>query len=137
MYYRDGTDLMTRIPDRLLFVFDADAGKLSAFLDSARKALGLGACSLCALTHGLAGEKEEWRQARTCLSAPVAYLHRDELTGDLAPLALERLPRVVAESGDAFETLLTPEDLAACGGSLDEMLRRLRDSAGRHGLSID
>jgi hypothetical protein len=128
---------MTRTPDRLLFVFDADAGRLSAFLDSARKALGLGACSLCALTHGLSGEKAEWRDTRTCLTAPVVYLHRDELTGDLALLRRERLPRVVAESDGAFQTLLAPEDLAACGGRLDEMMRRLRESAARRGLSID
>ena len=44
---------------RLVLVYDANSGTWSAVLDSARKLLSLDACGLCAITHGLAGEKSE------------------------------------------------------------------------------
>ncbi len=46
---------------RLILIYNADAGKLSALVDSARKVLKLNGCALCSITHGLAGEKDEWR----------------------------------------------------------------------------
>ena len=113
--------------DRLIFVFDADAGRWSAFLDSARKALALKGCSLCALTHGLAGEKPEWRAAKGALGLPVSYVHRDELAGPIAEVARGRLPCVVAERGRAIDLLVTPEELEACGGSLDAFKRLLEN----------
>ena len=50
--------------DRLMFVFSADAGSFNAFLDSARKLLRIKGCTLCSITHGLAGEKSEWRECK-------------------------------------------------------------------------
>ena len=41
--------------DRLLFVFNAETGSFNAFLDSAKKVLKIKGCTLCSITHGLAG----------------------------------------------------------------------------------
>ena len=72
-----------RTIERLIFVFDADSGALSAFFDSAKKALRLGGCALCTITHGLAGERSEWRECKEELGVPVEYVHRDEIGPEL------------------------------------------------------
>lgn len=113
--------------DRLLFVFEADTGLVSAVLDGVRKALGLGGCSLCALTHGLAGERTEWTSAKASLSVPIVYVHRDELMGEVARVARDRLPCVLADRGGAISVLLEPRDLDACDGNTDTFERLLRD----------
>ncbi len=41
-----------RTIERLILVFDANAGPFSALVDSAKKLLRINGCSLCALTHG-------------------------------------------------------------------------------------
>ena len=43
---------------RLVFVYAADSGLFHALVDSAKKLLMVKGCSLCAITHGLAGERQ-------------------------------------------------------------------------------
>ncbi len=121
--------------DRLIFVFSADSGRLAALADSARKILRLNGCALCAITHGLAGEKGEWEECREELGVPVDYVHRDELGGDLAAVATE-LPCVVAEVGGALVPLLTREVLQRCNGKVADLRGRLVYYAGVKGLSL-
>jgi hypothetical protein len=123
--------------DKLVLVFKADAGLWSAFLDSARKALAMPACSLCALTHGLAGERPEWRAAKAALGVPVEYVHRDELSGAVRDAASVGLPCVLAESEGRVEPLVTPAEIDGCGGDYPTFERLLsgRVAARRSGLS--
>ena len=64
-----------RTIDRLIFVFAANSGLLSAAVDSAKKVLRLRGCSLCSITHGLAGEKREWSECREEIGVPVLQVH--------------------------------------------------------------
>lgn len=122
--------------DALLFIFNADAGLWSAAVDSARKLLRINGCELCSITHGLAGEKGEWKECRAALGVPVEYLHRDEIEPWLADVVGDTLPCVVARVGDEHRILLDPEVLARCRGSVGDLRGRLHIHAAMQGLSI-
>src|SRR4051812_49519747 len=66
--------------DRLLFVFNADTGTFNAFVDSAKKVLRIKGCTLCSITHGLAGEKSEWRDCKEENGGPGGYVHSPEIS---------------------------------------------------------
>ncbi len=126
----------TRLIRRLVLVFDASSGKLSAWVDSARKIFRLKGCALCSITHGLAGEKDDWKDCQAELGVPVEYLHRDELVGDLKALVGDRMPCVVAETDDEPLIILTPEALERCRGSVNDFKGRLLTHAAMNDLEI-
>lgn len=121
---------------RLILVYNADAGRLSALVDSARKLLQLNGCTLCSITHGLAGEKSTWRDCRDELGVPIDYLHRDELFGPVKQLVAGQLPCVVAETDAGPEVLLTPDVLERCRGSVSDFRGRLLTHAAMRDLEI-
>lgn len=121
---------------RLLLVFSADSGKLNALFDSARKLFKLKGCALCSITHGLAGERSEWRECKEVLGVPVDYVHRDEIQGELARLVSHDLPAVVAVTDGGFEVVLGPEALERCRGSVGDFKGRLLTHASMRGLDI-
>lgn len=123
--------------ERLVFVYNADSGRLSAMIDSARKLLQIDGCTLCSITHGLAGEKDEWKSCRDEIGVPVDYLHKDEVDGEIAELVGGALPCVVASApGGRLEVLLPPEVIDRCQGSVDDLRGRLRIHAAMKGLSL-
>lgn len=65
---------------KLVFVYNANAGKVNAAFDIAHKLLSPSTyrCSLCSLTHGIFGEKEAWRKFRESSSLELEFLHKDE-----------------------------------------------------------
>ncbi len=121
---------------RLILIYNADAGRLSALVDSARKVLRLNGCSLCSITHGLAGEKEEWSDCQTEIGVPIDYLHRDEVFGPMKQLVGETLPCVVAETASGPQVLLTPDELERCRGSVDDFKGRLETHAAMRDLEF-
>lgn len=130
------TDMNERTVDRLILIFDADSGKVSAFFDSLRKALALPSCSLCALTHGLAGEKPEWVDAKRRLAIEVQYLHRDELSGDIRLVATGRLPCILGASGADVVMLVEPKDILACDGSIRALEEKILGRAAEFGFTM-
>ena len=125
-----------RTIDRLILVYKADSGAFAAFVDSARKLLMINGCSLCSITHGLAGEKSEWRHCREELGVPVDYIHRDEVDDELHRLIGEQLPCIVAESGGRRTVLLGPEVLERCRGSVADLKGRLNYFASLNQLEF-
>ncbi len=65
---------------RLVFVYNADSGKLNALKDAIHKVVRPSTypCSLCAVTYGNLGMKKEWKTYINELGVPVEFLHRDE-----------------------------------------------------------
>lgn len=125
-----------RTIDRLIFVFDADSGALSAFFDSARKALRLGGCALCSITHGLTGERAEWTDCKEELGVKVEYVHRDEIWPELEGEIEGRLPCVVAEAGGELQELMDRGVLERCRGSVADLRGRLGYFASTRGLAL-
>ncbi|HEV8582370.1 MAG TPA: hypothetical protein VGX68_25160 [Thermoanaerobaculia bacterium] len=122
--------------DRLIFVFSADSGSFNAFLDSAKKVLRIKGCTLCAITHGLAGEKSEWRECREELGVQIDYVHRDEISEDLRRVAGDNLPCVVAGTNGDLVYLLGPDVLERCRGSVADLKGRLRVFAAMRQLEL-
>ncbi|AWH75627.1 GTPase [Dokdonia sp. Dokd-P16] len=65
---------------KLLFVYNANSGKLNALMDSAHKWIRPETyeCDLCSLTFGVFKEKEEWLRFRESVKTPLEFLHKDE-----------------------------------------------------------
>lgn len=122
--------------ERLIFVFNAGSGSVNAFLDSAKKLLRLKGCTLCTITHGLAGEKSEWRECKEEIGVPVDYVHRDEITPELAKVVGNDLPCVVAEAEGELVLLLGPDVLERCKGSVADLKGRLNIFAAMRGLEL-
>lgn len=122
--------------DELILVYSADAGLVSAVADSARKLFKLNGCTLCTITHGLTGEREEWQECKTALRVPVLYFHRDDMPPDVRVAAGAELPCILARVGGSLIALLAPEALARCNGKVPDLRGRLRHNARLHGLSL-
>jgi hypothetical protein len=122
--------------DRLLFVFNADTGSFNALLDSARKLLRLNGCTLCSITHGLAGEKSEWRECKEEIGVPVDYVHRDEISAELRSVVGDQLPCIVAQTGTDLILLLAPDVLERCQGSVADLKGRLSYFASVNRLEL-
>jgi hypothetical protein len=129
--------MQDRVPiERLLFVYAADSGLAAAWIDSAKKLLRLKGCTLCSLTHGLAGEKAEWRECKDELGVPVDYVHRDELTVGMQEVVAGRLPCILAKANGRLALLLDPAALDRCQGSVSDLKGRLRAHAAMAGLTL-
>lgn len=125
-----------RTIDRLVFVFDADSGAISAFFDSARKTLKLGGCALCSITHGVTGERSTWRDCREEIGVPVEYVHRDEVQGALGEAVGDSLPCVIAAVEGELIRLLDREVLERCKGSVADFRGRLAYFASKERLIL-
>ena len=64
----------------LLFIYNADAGKLHAAIDVAHKLLSPGtySCNLCQLTHGLLREHRAWAEFKKRAKEELVFYHKDE-----------------------------------------------------------
>jgi hypothetical protein len=126
--------------ERLIFVFNAGSGSFNAFLDSARKLLQIKGCTLCTITHGLAGEKSEWRECKEEIGVPVDYVHKDEITPELSRAiggsGDSNLPCVIAEAGGELILLLGPDVLDRCKGSVADLKGRLGVFSAMKGLEL-
>ena len=65
----------------LVFVYNADSGRLNTLLDMAHKVLSPStySCQLCALSHSTFSMLPEWKAFLTSLPINTEFLHRDEL----------------------------------------------------------
>jgi hypothetical protein len=127
---------MPRTIDRLVLVYAADSGAFSAFVDSAKKLLRLNGCTLCAITHGLLGERDEWKDCKAELGVPIDYLHRDELDAELTRLVGNALPAVIAETASGRVLLFGPDVLERCKTSVAELKGKIMWHARAKGLML-
>jgi hypothetical protein len=122
--------------ERLILIYNADAGLASAILDSTKKLLRLKACSLCTITHGLLKEKQEWQQCQQEFGVPIDYLHRDEVPAALQTKIRGDLPVIFAGVNHEQILLLTSEQLANCRGSVAKLKEQLLEQVARNNLSL-
>jgi hypothetical protein len=122
--------------ERLTGVYHADGGLAGELRYGLGKLLGRAHCSLCDLTHRVVGGREEWRELVRRLGVPVTLVHLNERDPDIARLSDGTTPCVVAHTDGGVQLLLGPADIDACGGDLSAFEQRLRQAAGRAGLSL-
>ncbi len=119
------------MPQRLIFVYNADGGRLAGLKDMFHKILSPSTypCSLCAITYGATSMQPEWREFIKTLPVPVDFLHRDEFIRDYPQRARHPLPAAFAVEDDGTLTpfIEAPAMNAADLNGLMELVReRLR-----------
>ncbi|WP_430907609.1 GTPase [Maribacter sp. 2-571] len=66
--------------EKLIFVYNADAGLRNAMLDTAHKIFSPStyACRLCDITYGFFTENQKWKAFREKSKIEMEFLHKDE-----------------------------------------------------------
>jgi hypothetical protein len=97
----------------LIFVYNADSCLRNLAFDIAHKLISPATyqCSLCALTHGVLSERDEWRRFRDESPDELLFLHRDEFERDYPPQP--DYPLVLERTTEGLRPLVTPEELRA------------------------
>ena len=115
------------MPHCLLFVYNADGGRLAGLKDMFHKILSPATypCSLCAVTYGATKMRPEWQQFVQALPMPVEFLHRDEFVRDYPQHQNQPLPAAfaVAETGELSPFIEAAEMDAADLNELMELVR--------------
>lgn len=119
------------MPQRLIFVYNADGGRLAGLKDMFHKILSPSTypCSLCAVTYGATAMQPEWRAFIETLPVPMEFLHRDEFIRDYPKWAAHPLPAAfaVGTGGTLTSFIEAPElDAADLNGLMELVRARLR-----------
>ena len=112
---------------RLLFVYNADGGRVAGLKDLFHKVLSPGTypCSLCAVTYGATSMRPAWRAFIRRLPVPVDFRHRDEFVRDYPRWARHPLPAAFAADAAGELTLfISPAELDAA--DLDGLMALVR-----------
>lgn len=97
--------------EKLVFVYNADSGKLNALMDSLQKVVNPSAysCKLCELTYGAFEEKKAWRTFRGELDVETEFLHKDEFRKEYASKFGHKFdfPIVLGQTGKGLEVIIS------------------------------
>lgn len=96
----------------LIFVYNANSGRLNSVLDSGHKILSPGTynCSLCKMTHGILREKQIWTQFRNEIHLNMSFYHKDEFEKEY-PDTVVSYPVVLEKNSNKLTVLIEPEVL--------------------------
>jgi hypothetical protein len=119
--------------DRLILVYAGDSGLRAMLLDVLKKAVGREDCALCEITYGPLGKRSAWAACERRLGLRVVERHRDDIPPAWG-ISSEQLPCVLGQRGSEVPAMLVSrEEIAACGGRVDALERRIVDALGsRH-----
>lgn len=104
---------LDRIAMKLIFIYNADSGRLNALFDIGHKILSPRTyqCSLCKLAFGAFSETNAWKQFRERSSVEMVFQHRDEFEQEYGKQF--EYPVVLAQNGE-LEVLLSKAAIDAC-----------------------
>ena len=109
---------------KLIFIYNADSGKLNALGHSLHKLISPStySCGLCSLTHGFFKEKEIWSAYLNDLDIETEFWHKDEIS-----LGSEyELPIILREANSKMEELVSASELSELS-KLEDLIDLLRD----------
>ena len=97
---------------KLLFVYNANSGKLNSLFDIGHKLLSPSTyqCSLCALTHNTFKENTIWKKFREESQFQMEFYHKDEFEAKFTSVKLN-YPTILKLENNEFTTVLTPDVL--------------------------
>jgi hypothetical protein len=115
------------MPDKLIFVYNADSGLFNTLTDIAHKALSpqTYACNLCAITHSYFSMRDAWKDFLTELGAECEFLHRDQFRARFPSLDTA-LPVVLREAHGTVHICLPAEAINQCK-DMDALKQRIID----------
>ncbi|EDM43752.1 GTPase EngB [unidentified eubacterium SCB49] len=101
----------------LIFVYNANAGKINGLLDSVHKIMSPSTyeCSLCAITHGVFTESKIWATYRKSSNVKMDFFHKDEFLSRYHSkwLPAFTFPIVLYSNQDGLSVFITTEELNA------------------------
>ena len=101
---------------KLIFVYNADSGKLNALMDSLQKVVNPSSysCKLCELTYGLMEEKKEWKNFRQSLDVETDFLHKDEFLKAYASKFGHKFefPVILAQTDKGLEVFISKNEFS-------------------------
>lgn len=100
---------------QLLFVYNADSGAFNTLADIGHKIFSPGtySCALCAITHSIFREKEQWRSFVASLPVECIFLHRNKFLHQ-HPGFQGQLPGVFLHTTGRLTPCLSAEQLKSC-----------------------
>ncbi len=109
--------------DRLIIVYNADQGWVSALMDAAHKIVrpATYACSLCMISYGAVSMRRPWRRYLASLPMEIDFYHRQDFADSYAASSFPMvdglsLPAILVEAGGKLHVLLSSQEL---GGLAD------------------
>ena len=65
---------------KLLFIYNANSGKINGYLDALHKVVSPKSytCNLCDITYGIFTENKAWKKFRNESAIDMQFLHKDE-----------------------------------------------------------
>jgi hypothetical protein len=100
---------------RLIFIYNANSGKVNAFLDGLHKLTSPATynCSLCAITHGNFSENSAWKKFREQSGIEMVFYHKDEFLSQFKSKWLPKydFPIVLSEENGALEIFVSANEL--------------------------
>lgn len=116
--------------EKLIFVYNADSGKMNAYLDMMHKVVSPGTypCSLCDITHGVFKEREKWKRFRENSDVSMEFLHKDEFQKKYASKFGHKFefPVVLFEEKNLLSLFISKVELAKMDDE-DELISLIED----------
>ncbi len=119
---------------KLIFVYNANSGKLNTLFDIAHKLLSPETyqCDLCSLTHEALSEKKAWKEFRERTGLEMEFLHKDEFEKlhekSFGYPVIFKQPGKQANTIDVF---LTADEISQVK-SVDELIALIEQQASRY-----
>lgn len=111
---------------KLLFIYNANSGKLNALLNAGHKLFSPSTyhCSLCALTYDTFTENTIWKTFRTESDLTMEFYHKDEFE-DIFPSVRMIYPTVLKLENNQLTTVINPEVLNEIS-DVETLIERLK-----------
>lgn len=117
--------------EKLIFVYNADSGKLNALMGSLHKMVNPStyACKLCELTYGKVEEKRSWKRFRENLELETEFLHRDEFQKMYASKFGHKFefPIILGQTAKGLEVVISYKKLLEIN-STEELIHTLEQN---------
>ena len=113
---------------KLLFIYNANSGKINALFDAGHKFLSPSTyqCSLCALTYDVFTENTVWRTFRTESNLTMEFYHKDEFETKF-PSVTMIYPAILKLEGNQLTTVINNEILNDIS-DVETLIERLKIS---------
>jgi len=115
---------------KLIFIYNANSGKLNSVIDSAHKILNPHTynCNLCALTFDTFLENRNWKKFRKTSNVKMDFLHMNEFKKSYASKFGYKFtfPIVLIESNNELEVFITTERINELK-SVEELMGEVDD----------
>jgi hypothetical protein len=106
--------------DELIFIYNADSGRINAILDSVHKSVSPNSypCQLCAVTYGPISIRDEWKEYLDSLDYPKTFLHKNEVGDKLGELEIQ-FPVILLKHNEEYRVIVSSKEFERISDSYE------------------